>query len=182
MHNRVLQNIFSAYSGYLSTTAQPLKNLKATSSIQECRTKAMDSSYYRCKQNHITKQHHSCRHRICPLCSGRKRLQWVDHQRRKLFDTEHFHVVFTIPHEYLPLWQYNEEKFTDLLFLSSKDTLLELMSSKEYHGVIPGMLMALHTWGRQLTLHPHIHCLITASGMSLKETWKETGEYLLPRV
>ncbi|QFT54207.1 transposase [Microbulbifer sp. THAF38] len=180
MHNRVLQNIFSAYSGYLSKTAQPLKNLKAISSIQECRTKAMGSSYYRCKHNHVTEQYHSCRHRSCPLCSGRKQLQWVDQQRRKLFDTEHFHVVFTIPHEYLQLWQYNEERLTDILFLSSKETLFELMASKAYHGVTPGMLMALHTWGRQLTLHPHIHCLITAGGLTLRENWKETGEYLLP--
>ncbi len=40
--------------------------------------------------------------------------------------------------------------------------------------------MAMHTWGRQLTLHPHIHCVVTAGGLDPQEQWKSTGKHLLP--
>lgn len=40
--------------------------------------------------------------------------------------------------------------------------------------------MAMHTWGRKLNLHPHIHCVVTGGGLTSAGEWKETGEYLLP--
>jgi hypothetical protein len=91
----------------------------------------------------------------------------------------HFHVVFTLPHEYLSLWRYNEVLFTQILFRASQETLLTLMKD-HHHGITPGLLIALHTWGRQLTLHPHTHCLITAGGLNGKNAWQPTGEFLLP--
>lgn len=92
----------------------------------------------------------------------------------------HFHVVFTLPEEYRILWRYNEALFTSLIFRASKETLLELMQDKKYQGVTPGILMTLHTWGRQLQLHPHTHCLVTAGGLDANGKWKESGSYLFP--
>ncbi|GAB2589687.1 hypothetical protein GCM10026986_16370 [Nitrincola alkalisediminis] len=39
--------------------------------------------------------------------------------------------------------------------------MLELLADRKYGGIKPGLLMTLHTWGRRLNLHPHIHCLVT---------------------
>jgi len=40
--------------------------------------------------------------------------------------------------------------------------------------------MALHTWGRQLNLHPHTHCLVTAGGLNRQGEWQGVDDFLLP--
>jgi hypothetical protein len=90
-------------------------------------------------------------------------------------------MVFTLPHEYQLLWQYNTAWFSKTLFRACQETLLELLSDPKYLGVQPGIIMALHTWGRQLNLHPHLHCLVTAGGMDKQGEWKSvTDEFILP--
>ena len=56
---------------------------------------------------------------------------------------------------------------------------MDLMKDKKGPGVVPGVLMAMHTWGRQLTLHPHIHCVVKGGGIDQKNQWASTGKYLL---
>jgi len=54
------------------------------------------------------------------------------------------------------------------------------MNDSKYHGVTPGILMVLHTWGRPLPLHPHTHCLVTGGGLTKNGEWQDSGDYLLP--
>lgn len=181
MSNRLIQNIFAAFKSHLDTSPQPLKNRKAIHAITHCRTREMGLSYFTCSDNHVgIEQYHSCRNRSCFLCAQKKRLEWVEAQKKRLFNTPHFHVVFTLPHEYLSLWRYNEALFSQLLFKASQNTLRELLGDEKYGGITPGILMALHTWGRQLTLHPHTHCLVSAGGLNNQGEWKALGEYLVP--
>ena len=135
MSNKTIQTIFKAYENYLSSIPQPLKNRKAIYALTHCRTETMGTSYFSCKENHQPiQQHHSCRHRSCYLCAQKKRLEWIETQRARLFDVPHFHVIFTLPHEYLRLWRYNESFMTQILFRASQQTLQELMRDKKYHG------------------------------------------------
>lgn len=179
--SRIIQNIFKAYANKLENIPQIPKNKKALFSLMNCRTSEMGSTTYRCPEGHQSKEEfHSCRHRICSLCSHGKRKEWVDAQKQRIFNMPHFHVVFTIPEEYRIVWQFNESLFTALLFRSSKETLLELTQDKKYQGVTPGILITLHTWGRQLQLHPHTHCVISAGGLDSQNEWKEMSTYLFP--
>ncbi len=181
MSNRAIQNLFACYSEQLKNTKQPLKNLKAIDALTHCRTRALGASYYRCKLNHAEiEQLHSCRHRSCYVCAHKQRLDWIEKQKARLLDVPHFHVIFTLPHEYLSLWRYNEALFARILFKASQETLLQLLAQQRHGGVTPGILMALHTWGRQLTLHPHTHCLVTAGGLDSNNDWKALGNHLVP--
>lgn len=176
-----IQKIFQCYENYLTSSAQPLKNKKAIDSITRCRTGDLGSSYYACEEKHdVIEKHHSCRHRSCSLCAGKQQHQWVEKQKTRLLNTAHFHVVFTLPHEYQSLWLYNEKAFASLLFQASQEVLMSLMRDDAHHGVEPGLVVALHTWGRQLTLHPHTHCLVTAGGLNKAGQWQSVGDYLLP--
>lgn len=167
MSNREIQKIFQAFEPQLDATPRPLKNRKAIASLTRCRTERMGYSYYACGNKHegIT-CYHSCRHRSCYLCAQQKRLEWIETQKDRLFNTPHFHVVFTLPHEYLSLWRYNEALLTKIIFKASQQTLFELIESERHWHATPGVLMTLHTWGRQLGLHPHTHCLVTAGGLN----------------
>lgn len=181
MSKRMIQNIFKSCADQLEKIPQPLKNRKAIFAITHCRTAEMGVSYYCCAAQHdMVEQYHSCRNRSCYQCSSKTKIDWVEQQKRRLLNVPHFHLVFTLPHEYLPLWRYNEKLFTHLLFTASQKTLLELMGDSKYGPVTPGILMALHTWGRQLNLHPHIHCLVTGGGLTASGEWRDSGDYLLP--
>ncbi|WP_168927546.1 IS91 family transposase [Nitrincola alkalilacustris] len=181
MPNRTIQKLFLAYKPALDKTPQPLKYRKAIQALSQCRTRDMGVSYYSCPEGHEDwEQFHSCRHRSCYLCAQKKRVEWVEQQQQRLLNTPHFHVIFTLPHEYLSLWRYNETLFTRILFKASQQSLMELMADAKYGGVTPGLLMTLHTWGRQLNLHPHTHCLVTAGGLTKANGWQDSGTFLLP--
>jgi hypothetical protein len=181
MSDRTIQNIFKSNADYLAATPQPLKNRKAIYAIGNCRTPDMGISYFSCKSHHETiEQYHSCRNRSCFICGEKAKLEWIESEKKRLLNLPHFHVIFTLPHEYLNVWRYNEALFADILFKASQQTLFELMRDPKYHGVTPGLMVALHTWGRQLNLHPHVHCLITAGGINKGGEWKDTHQFLLP--
>lgn len=159
----------------------PLKHHKAVDAITSCQNGALGVSAYECDDKHnLTLIGHSCRHRSCPLCAARRRHQWVEEQQARLLNCPHFHCVFTLPHEYHVLWRYNQKWFTSTFFDVVRSTLMEMLQQRHGEGLMPGILMAMHTWGRQLTLHPHIHCVVTGGGLDKDSNWKSTGKYLLP--
>jgi hypothetical protein len=88
-------------------------------------------------------------------------------RERELLDTSYFHVVFTVPHELNPLALENPTLFYDLLFTASAQTLLEIAADPKHLGAEIGIISTLHTWGQNLLLHPHIHCVIPAGGLAL---------------
>lgn len=180
-NHRLLQNIFRSYKDVLAQKRLPLSQRRAIESIVDCRSGRLGTSYYACDDGHeVHEQHHACRHRSCYLCARNSKRIWIDEQKNRLLNCPHFHMVFTLPSEYRVLWQYNKRWFTQALFCTVKETVLTLMRDERYQGVTPGLVLALHTWGRQLNLHPHIHAVVTAGGVDRRGQWKGSGQYLLP--
>lgn len=179
--NTLIQNIFRSHAPRLRASRLPIKHLKAIDAITACRTAERGTSVYRCDaEDSVKTVHHSCRHRSCWLCAQRRRHLWVEAQSERLLDCAHFHVVFTLPSEYRDLWRFNRRWFAEALFRAASSTLLELMKDPRHQDVTPGIVMALHTWGRQLALHPHVHCVVTGGGLDRGGNWKPSGNYLLP--
>jgi len=177
-----VQNIIRCYKNQLLSKPLPLKHIKAIEAIVSCRTEERGVSVYECshEDRHISVVNHSCRHRSCAMCAARSRVDWLEKQKKRLLDCPHFHCVFTLPQEYRVLWQYNQKWFTATFFDVVRSTLMDMMKNEKGHGVTPGILMAMHTWGRQLSLHPHIHCIVTGGGLDAQNQWKDTGKNLLP--
>ena len=180
-NKRIIQNIFRSYFSRINKKL-PLKDIKASEAIMLCRTPELGYTYLSCPEGHEEHiQTHSCKHRSCPICADKSRHNWIEGQKKRLLNCAHYHVIFTLPHEYLLLWQYNRKWFTKAIFKACRDTLITLLEDKKYLGATPGILMTLHTWGRQLNYHPHVHCLITAGGITKTNDWKALeGDYLLP--
>lgn len=189
--NRRIQNILvSEFPRYREQHKQPLRVLKAVEPQMNCRTRAQGFTQYRCPDDHETKEiHHSCRHRGCTVCSQRKQHEWLEKQKQRLLGCDHFHLVFTLPSEYHELWLHNRKWFIQTQFEVTSETLKDLLQEKPktqqkhqtHLGATPGFISVLHTWGRQLNLHPHIHCLITACGLTKQGQWKEVNnDFLVP--
>jgi hypothetical protein len=50
------------------------------------------------------------------------------------------------------------------------ETLLEVARDPKHLGAEIGFFSVLHTWNQKLGLHPHVHCVIPAGGLSLDHT------------
>ncbi len=178
-----IQAIFQRdFAKYARDHGLPLHVHKAARSIMRCRTSALGGHVVGCNAGHVAGiWYNSCRHRSCPQCCKLQIDRWLSGWRERLLPCEHYHVVFTLPHDLLDLWQLNRKRMCDHLFRAARDTLFELCADKKYLGAQPGMIAALHTWGRTLTPHPHVHCLVTGGGIAPDGRWKRSkAGYLLP--
>jgi hypothetical protein len=178
-----LQSIFNEhFAQYRSQHRLPLRALRAASCISDCGTPRLGGRLMRCPQEHVSEvRYNSCRHRSCPRCAAAPRQAWLATQATRMLPCEHYHVVFTLPHELHPLWEFNRVKLNQMLLDSARQSLLELCADPRFMGATPGLLMALHTWGRTLSRHPHVHCLVTAGGLDSGGRWQACRQgYLVP--
>src|ERR1700720_3561076 len=143
------------------------QQLKAFRAIQRCRTAALGGHRDACLRcGHQVISYNSCRNRHCPKCQAQARQRWLTARERELLATSYFHVVFTVPHELNVLALDNARLFYDLLFTASAATAIQVARDPQHLGAEIGMLTILHTWGQNLLLHPHIHCVIPRGGLS----------------
>lgn len=134
--------------------------------------------------SHIQYKYHSCRNRHCPSCQGGKREEWIVRQQQYLLDVPYFHVVFTLPSELRPLCMHKPRLLYNLLFRASWETIATLSKDKKHLGAQSGMTAVLHTWSQNLTLHPHLHCIVPGGGVTKAGNWKSTkskGKFLFPK-
>ena len=153
------------------------QQLKAFRAIQKCRTAALGGHLDSCPQcGYQAISYNSCRNRHCPKCQTQARERWIAKREQELLSTSYFHVVFTVPHELNVLALNNPREFYELLFRASAAAALELAADRKHLGAEIGMISILHTWGQNLLLHPHVHCLIPAGGLSA-----DHGSWVHPR-
>ena len=178
-----LQTILQlGYEAYAHTHALPAHVRRAVWALLACRTARLGGHVQACPDGHVERVwYNSCRHRMCPQCAWVQVERWLVRQQARLLACEHYHVIFTMPHELNALWLANVTAMTNLLFASAHDTLLELLDDRKYLGAKPGIIATLHTWSQTLLLHPHIHCLVTGGGLSPAGQWVAVRNgFLLP--
>jgi hypothetical protein len=178
-----LQTIFQdAFPAYEQTHLLPTHVRKAARAIMQCRTAALGGHIQACPAGHVMRiWYNSCRHRSCPQCTYLQTERWLALQQARLLACDHYHVIFTLPHELNPLWLANVSVMSALLFQTVRDTLTTLLADPKYLGAQPGIIAALHTWSQTLVLHPHLHCLVTGGGRTPAGTWVAVRHgFLLP--
>ena len=144
------------------------KHVKVLLAIARCRTAALGGHLDECTRcGHRAISYNSCRNRHCPKCQTGARERWIAARRRELLPTHYVHVVFTLPRELASLTLQNKKAVYDLLFRASAETLLEVAHDPRHLGAEIGFFSVLHTWNQKLGLHPHVHCVIPAGGLSL---------------
>lgn len=167
MKNLTLQQVLQQhFPDYDRMHKLPLYQLKGVSALLKCRTAIMGGHALYCNKGHLNGYwYNSCGHRSCPQCGALKKEQWLRKVDSFLLDSPHHHWVFTLPHALHEVRYYNRELCQKLLFDSVRKTLQVLSADKQYLGAKFGGILSLHTWARNLTFHPHIHCLVTHGGL-----------------
>src|SRR5438128_8574751 len=154
---------FLACWGHVLSRAQR----KAFDDIRACRTAALGGHVDQCDQcGHCAISYNSCRNRSCPKCQGAARAQWLADREAELLPVEYFHVVFTLPQHIACLALQNARSIYCILFRAVSETLLTIAADPKHLGAAIGFLAVLHTWGQNLHLHPHIHCVVPGGGIS----------------
>lgn len=150
--------------------------------LRKCRTLELGGHVDVCDCcNKLHLSYNSCRNRHCPTCGGHKREQWIAKRGEELLDVPYFHVVFTLPHELNALALEQPALLYGTLFKTAWATLLGFAKNPKYLGAKPGMIALLHTWGQNLQLHPHLHCIVPGGGVTKYGTWKSSrnkGKFL----
>jgi len=143
---------------------------KAFEAIRDCRTAALGGHVESVEQcdacGHLAISYNSCRDRHCPKCQAMTRAKWLAERQTELLPVPYFHVVFTVPEEIGRLALQNAREIYSILFRAASETLLTIAADPKRLGAGIGFLTVLHTWGQNLHLHPHLHCVVPGGGLS----------------
>lgn len=149
--------------------------LKTIYAIENCRSSILGAHQDTCNEcGYIKISYNSCRNRHCPKCQTVNKEKWINDRKFDVLNTKYFHVVFTVPKELKSLIYQNQKIGYNILFKSVSETLQELGMDKKYIGAQIGLMAVLHTWGQNLSYHPHIHCIIPAGGLDKLSKWKDS--------
>lgn len=155
--------------------------LRTLSAVRRCRTAALGGHIDACDNcGKISISYNSCRNRHCPKCQGKNRENWIQAREGELLPVAYFHVVFTLPDSINSLSMREPKLVYDLLFEAAWSTLKTFGKTKEMQ---MGMIAVLHTWGQNLSLHPHLHCIVPGGGVDKNGNWKNSrtdGKFLFP--
>jgi hypothetical protein len=163
----------------------PLKqHRRVLNAIAKCRTAALGGHVDECDQcGHQRISFNSCRNRHCPKCQGTNRERWILARQQDLLPVPYFHLVFTLPEQFNEWCLQYPEVLYNILFQASRYTVMKLALDPKHLGAKTGMISVLHTWGQQLWLHPHVHCIVPGGGVTQAGHWKlcrSKGKYLFP--
>jgi len=166
----VAQVVRAFLPDYLDRHPLPAHHFKVLRRLAQCRSGDLGWTVWHCPQCQRTHwRPHGCGDRHCPSCQHQRSRQWLEHQRRALLPVRYFHWVFTLPAPLRPLILQNPAPLYRLLFDSASATLLEF-GQQRFQAQL-GLTAILHTWGQNLTNHPHLHCLVTGGGLTAQNTW-----------
>lgn len=165
----------------------PLKqHQRVLNALKICRTAELGGHLERCtneKCKHERIAYNSCRNRHCPKCQSSNRERWILARKEDELNCTYFHVVFTLPQELNTYClKYPKELYT-ILFQASKETLFAFGNDKKHLGAQMGAISILHTWGQNLSLHPHVHLIVPGGGFDRDNNWKNCaseGDFLFP--
>jgi len=158
--------------------------LRTLGAIKRCRTAEMGGHIDACTScGSMRISYNSCRNRHCPKCQGKEREKWIEKREEDLLPVPYFHVVFTLPDTLNQLAMHNPKAVYDSLFAASWQTVETFGKDPKHLGAQTGMICILHTWGQQITLHPHLHCIVPGGGLTKAGNWKTArnkGKFLFP--
>ncbi len=180
-----LANIIKEYRTTFEQNYKPLKyHLRVLNAIEHCRTAYFGGHVDKCNScNHVRISYNSCRNRHCPKCQNTNKERWIEAREKDLLPCTYFHVVFTLPQELNTYCLNYPKELYNILFSASKETIETFANDPKHLGAQTGMISVLHTWGQNLSLHPHVHMIIPGGGITQAGCWKKAkshGSFLFP--
>jgi hypothetical protein len=170
-----LARVIERFGKDFETLHSPNAYVRRTlSALLRCRTSLLGGHIDKCEHcGHLRISYNSCRNRHCPKCQNTQREAWIESRKQDLIPAPYFHVVFTVPDKLNDLFLHHPVFLYNLLFRAAWETIAQFCFIKLQAET--GMVAVLHTWGQNLSFHPHVHCVIPGGGINFKGQWKEVN-------
>lgn len=182
-----LADIIREYGDNFRKTTKLLPHqLRTLHALEICRTAALGGHVERCNNEscgHERIAYNSCQNRHCPKCQATDRERWILARENDLLNCTYFHVVFTVPEELNGYFIRFPKELYNLLFQAGRETILQFGNDHKHLGAQLGIIAVLHTWGQNLSLHPHVHMIVPGGGIDKNGNWKtckSEGKFLFP--
>jgi len=141
--------------------------------IQTCHTITRGGKLIWCQDcKSGTVFYHPCNQRGCPFCYLKNQIRWMYKMLRKLLPISHYHLIFSIPQAFTITWLNNKKDIVKILFSAVSQAIKEY---GEDSGLMLGIILVFQSHGKGMCYKPHMHCILTAGGLSEKNEWIEIG-------
>jgi putative transposase/transposase-like zinc-binding protein len=174
---RYLKQIFAEwYEPFTKTHPTQIQRASIPRNVEKmlkCGTEEMGFHHYQCSNCRYEKKvAHTCKSRFCSSCGVRQTDMWIARYTSLFANCQYQHVIFAPPHEFLNYFRVGRKKYFNCLYSVVNQTLTDWYTyvDDNKHYYLPGFMMVMHTFGRSLSWHVHIHVLITCGGLDTTQT------------
>jgi hypothetical protein len=149
----------------------PKEHRKAMDAILKCHTEEAGLAFYECDDcGHPHMVYRSCGNRHCPSCQHHKTREWLETRLNRQLPGHHFLLTFTVPESLRRFIRSHQRLAYAALFKASAGAIKKLAADDRHiGGDLTGFFGVLHTWGRTLEYHPHIHYIAAGGALSAKD-------------
>lgn len=181
-----IQEIFRRHgAAYMAEfgEAMPGSHARVINAIVDCRSAACGQILYQCEdcdEPHVAAA--CCGNRHCPACQQGKAEGWLARQLERQLPAPYFMLTFTVPASLREFLRGHQREGYGTLFAASSGAIKTLAADDRHLGAeTPGFFGVLHTWGRQLQYHPHIHYVVPGGGFDSEGRWHAADKgFFLP--
>ena len=158
---------------------------KEIKKIIDCHNKDLGCNVFQCPDcGDICFIGNTCKSRFCSSCGYKYKLERVNNIINTAYNCKHRQIVFTCAKELWPYFFVDFVNLTNIYFKAVNKTIYSILNEsfklkngkwKKYISktkYTPGFFTFLHTFGRSLQWHPHIHVLIAEIKLSKNKCYK----------
>lgn len=113
-----------------------------------------------------------CNSRFCPRCGLAQAAKAAANAQSRLLNVEHQHLTFSVPSELRTLLFMDRSLLRTVAKAASAATIHAMGTRCRSHAPIPGVMATVHTYGRTLDWHVHVHVLVTRGGLRADGIWQ----------
>jgi hypothetical protein len=163
----VMRRYGPAYLEQFGAT-MPAGHKKVLNAIMTCRSDKLGMVLYVCMScGHWHVMGRSCGNRHCPTCQQDKTRAWLETQTDRLLPCPYFLLTFTVPAALRDVIRSHQRVAYAALFDASSEAIKDVAADPKHVGAARcGFFGVLHTWGRTLEYHPHVHYVVPGGGLS----------------
>lgn len=179
MEKNILQKIFIDHYEEIKYTLHPRDSvMENIDKMINCGDPSYGGAMYGCpkcgKHKFVPFR---CKSRFCPTCGNKYAMERTTNMSFKLTNVKHRHCVFTIDECLRPFF-LEDRSLLNCLFHAVNSVILRMFHKmNQSMNYVPGFILVLHTFGRDLKWNPHIHCLLSEGGLSDSGFWKNVSHF-----
>jgi hypothetical protein len=141
--------------------------------VMTCKRRCRGFTIYRCVNpecGHAKVVSFTCNGRSCTSCGHKLTQRWIAKQMEILPKTTWQHITLTLPDVFWNLFWKNRWMLGEFMKIGAEI----IQSIAEERGLVAGIFIALHTFGRDLKRNVHLHISATCGGLTLDHNeWKK---------